>query len=93
MAEIYDIGDEVQLQAGFTDPVSGVAVDPDTVTCSVKPPGAAPVDAPVDKLATGSYRALFSPAVDGRYYYRFSATGGYKGAEEGSFQVRASAVT
>lgn len=82
---IYDIGDRVTLTANFTD--DATPVEPTTVTCTVKAPSGATTSPSVTNTS-GTYSAEVDPDEQGAWYYRFTATGSYVAAEEGTFRVR-----
>jgi hypothetical protein len=85
-AREYDIGDRVIMTAEFRS--AGVLVDPLTVTCSVQPPDGDALSVPVEQLSLGVYSAAIDPTLHGTWWYRFTATGAYTGAEEQSFRIR-----
>jgi len=82
---IYDIGDRVTLTANFTD--AGTPVEPTTVTCAVKAPSGTTTSPSVTNTS-GTYSATVDPDEQGAWYYRFTGTGTYVAAEEGTFRVR-----
>jgi hypothetical protein len=94
---VYDIGDTVKLTCVFT--VAGVNTDPGVVTCTVRFPDSQRTtytyltDANLTKVGTGSYRCDVDPSQVGRHTVRWVGTTTAKGAEEGTFDVRATAVT
>jgi len=92
LSATYDIGDVVTMQAIFTD--AGELVEPTTVTCYVKAPGRARVEADVTgpDVDTSAYTAEVEPDVNGTWHFRFEGTGDYEAAEEGVFSVRQQAV-
>ncbi len=96
----YDIGDRVKLTLSVT--ASEVAVDPSTITITVKHPSASAsgpetsyvygTDAELVKTAVGTYHAWITPDAAGYWHYRWETTGDGEGAEENYFKVRKSKV-
>lgn len=84
----YVVGQQIRLSAVFTD-LTGAAVDPTAVTCSVQAAdGTESTPAPV-KDSVGHYHVdvtIVKPA--GTWYYRFAGTGAAVGANETSFGVQ-----
>ena len=93
MANIYDIGDLVQVEGTFTD-ADDVATDPNVVRCKYKDPsGNETTDSSPTKSATGVYYSNIEVDEAGTWYYRFegeSSGGSNQGAEEAYFHVRKS---
>ena len=93
---VYDIGDTAKMTCLFT--VAGVLTDPTAVTCTVRFPTNVRTtytyltDANLTKVATGSFRCDIDLSQVGSYVYRWVGTGAAKGAEEGTFSVRDTAV-
>lgn len=89
---LYDIAETVHLTATFKHPVTKKLVDPETVTCTVRPPSATKEEdnltPTVKKVSTGIYEAEVEADESGRWYFAFDSSGGFKAAEEKSFTVR-----
>lgn len=91
----YDIGDKVRIQGAFSD-LSGAAVDPTTVECSVREPDgtittyAWPADPEVVRLAVGEFAFDLPVDAAGVWAYRFAGTGPGHAAGERQFAVRRS---
>jgi uncharacterized protein YfaS (alpha-2-macroglobulin family) len=88
-ANVYDIGDEVELTGTFKD-AAGALASPSSVVCRVKKPDGTllnpnPV---VTSPSTGVFKAIVDPDAAGEWWYRFEGTGGTKAAGEGVFKVR-----
>lgn len=90
----YDIGDEVELRATFTD-VDGNAADPSggVVITYLKPDGTV-VTPTVQNPAVGTFVATVVPAAGehGDWWWRAVSTGDIKQANERSFHVRRQVV-
>lgn len=90
----YALGTIVKLSANFKS--AGVDVDPGTVQLIVKSPLGVTTtflygtDAELVKDSIGDYSLLYTPTSEGRYSYRFLATGSYAGANESFFDIRES---
>lgn len=87
----YDIGDVVRISSTFTQ--NAVAIDPSTVSLTVKDPAATSTTytyagATVTKDSVGNYHVDVAPTLTGTYKYRWVSTGTGQAAEENSFQVR-----
>lgn len=105
----YDIGDEVELEALFTGPNPDfdpavaesasnpryIPTDPDTSTCTIRPPSGDADTFPVDTSPGGiTGRVLAAVPIDqsGLWRYRFDGTGAATAAQEMAFLVRARTV-
>lgn len=86
MASTFDIGDRVRLKASFSD--EGAAVDPTSVTCTVRAPDGALTSPGVSKDDVGRYSAEVAPDSAGAWLFRFEGTGAYVAAEEREFFIR-----
>jgi hypothetical protein len=81
----YPIGTEIDIPVTFTDALTGAAVDPTDVTLQIKNPDGN-VDtwkyslAELTKLSTGNYSRPQLLDKPGKWWYRYTATGAYKGA-------------
>jgi hypothetical protein len=80
----YNLGDEINLAVAFSDPVTGAAVDPTEVTLQVKDPdgnvnaytyGASEIT----RVSAGNYSRPQLLDKPGKWWYRYTATGSYKG--------------
>lgn len=91
MSRVYDIGDKATLRGVFTDPTSGVRVDPATVTCTVRKPDGTIVT-PAVSGSGGAYVAQVPVDQEGEWLYAFDGIGDYQAAEERSFTVRCQQV-
>lgn len=96
MANIYDIGDQVLLEATVkTRTTIGGALTlttPTTAACRVTKPDGTTVAVDVAVLSPGVLQAIYTPDDAGLYAYSFTGTGAAVGYEEGSFEVRARRV-
>jgi hypothetical protein len=82
----YDIGDPVVLRAETTVDAAVVSV---TAAFKVKRPGFDTLeDVNAVEQSQGIYEGIYTPAVSGRHFYRFIASGAYVGQEEFWFDVR-----
>lgn len=98
MANQYTVGDLVRCTGRFTD-ANGGLVDPAAVVVqTLAPDGTAGtytygVDAGVIHESQGVYHLDVAAAQEGRYFYRFSATGAGQSAGENFFEVTPSRFT
>ena len=99
----YDLGDRIEIYNTATpfQNAAGTAFDPNIVRFKVKNPAGTTttytygVDAQVTKNATGDYTCTIDVDSSGSWYYRIEGeqTGGEnRGADEGSFYVKGTAV-
>jgi hypothetical protein len=97
MASLYDLGEGVFVRSSFTDPTTGVAADPSTVTAKILPPSypaGTPItyvygtDPEVEKDAVGEYHVLLTADEVGLWQYRWEGENTAPGIQEGSFVVR-----
>jgi hypothetical protein len=92
----YDLGTAVRCSASFEDPDDHSAIDPTTVSVSVKDPSGTIVtkvygtDTEVKKPRTGTFYIDVTANAVGVWHYRFFSTGTGQAAEENSFVVRRS---
>jgi hypothetical protein len=90
---IHHLGDLVKLSATFLDAETGLALDPDVVKLSVKPPDPATTTthtygaSSIVKDAVGEYHFNQDANADGTWYYRWWSTGNGQAAEEKKFKV------
>lgn len=68
--------------------VVGNPTPPDTVTCKVELPDGTESTVAATSIATGRYRAIYTPALDGDHYYRFTGTGAAEADGWRKFVVR-----
>lgn len=71
--QVITLANAALSAANLTD--VGNPADPTTVTCQVMKPDGSKVSATVSNPSQGRYRASYTPATDGDYYYRFTGTG------------------
>lgn len=83
---IYDIGDEVVLQATFKNR-AGVLADPDTVTGKILRPDATTAALSFSPISTGVWEATFTIALEGEHWWRVEGSGSVKAAGERLLQV------
>jgi hypothetical protein len=90
----YDVGDNVRLSIALVNS-AGAAVDPTTLTLTVKPALGTAVSytyaaGEITKDSVGNYHKDITVASGsgGMYYYKFTATGTAIGMQPGSFAVR-----
>ncbi len=88
----YLTGTLVKCRAAFTDPDTGAAVDPTTVSAVITNPVNVVTsftygDGLLVKDSVGHYRVNVSAAVIGTWMYRFTSTGSYQGADESLFYI------
>lgn len=90
----YNVGDSVRLYVALVD-VDGDAVDPTTLTLTVKPALGTAVSytyaaGEITKDSVGNYHKDYTvlSGSGGMVYYKFVATGTAIGSEPGSFAVR-----
>ena len=92
---VYDPGDSVRVSLLCANS-SGVAIDPTTLTLTVKPATSTATvytygtGAVIVKDSTGNYHADITVTAHygGVWYYKFTATGSYVGMAQSSFAVR-----
>ena len=93
MANDFDIGDLVKLDAKFVDE-DGALTDPTATTFSIKVPAGTVttytygVTADIVRDSTGLFHLDYSPTAEGIHYYRFVGTGACQTAEEKPFYIR-----
>ena len=91
MAGSYDKGDSVRCQGTFT--LSGVDVDPTTVTVKLQDPSGNEevfvygTDPEIVRAAAGVYTIDVTLDEHGIWFYRWEATGNLIAAHEGNFYV------
>lgn len=89
----YDVGNVAEIPLTVTN-TAFAAVDPDTLTLTVKAPGVEAVtytfgsDEEVVQAATGSYYLLYPITVSGKHLYRWTGTGDNAGVVQGAFYAR-----
>ena len=93
--DMYNVGQGVRLNAGFT--VTGSYADPDIVTCSVKTPsGDVSVfnftSGTVSQEDTGKFFKDIFVNEPGQWWYEWFGTGTALGADEGYFIVERSVI-
>jgi hypothetical protein len=104
----HDIGDKVEVFAGFTsrkltaaerkafrataELPAGIGVDPTTVKCHVRKPDGSIAEEAVAKDSAGVYLATVEPDQHGTWYAAFDGTEGFQASGEHSFEVRAQDV-
>lgn len=94
----YDIGDAIKLRTSTPfQNNSGTAIDPDTVTFTVREPDGTRtsyvygVDGEVSREGTGDYSMIVRPDSSGVWRYAIAgedASGNALSADEGRFEVR-----
>lgn len=87
MSGIYNVGAAVVVWALFSDPTKGTSVDPERVTCLVKPPNRKRFGADVVNDDPGIYSARIELDVPGTWIYAFASDGEFKAREEGRLIV------
>jgi len=87
----HDIGDLVTLTITFIDD-AGDPRDPTTVVCTVQAPDGTLTTPSVANPSVGTYVAETEPAASGVWRYKFTGTGAWVAAEEGSFDVLVSSI-
>ncbi len=91
----HDLGDLVKVSAVFKNAETQVALDPEVVKLSVRPPSGTVTtytyldDATITKSSTGNYAANIDANEAGRWSYRWWSTGNGQAAEESFFEVLA----
>jgi len=94
----YDIGDSIRVTCTFTN-LAGANTDPTAVKVTVKDPSAHETkyvygtDPEVVKSATGIYYIDVTIDEQGRWWFRWDATGALTAAVEESVKIRANKVT
>lgn len=92
MANTYDVGDVVRIQAAF-DNAASVPVDPGVVTFKIKTPAGTTTtyvygtDAAVVKTGTGRYYVDYVATMEGRHEVRYAGTVSNIAAGESHFFV------
>lgn len=82
----YDIGDQVRVQATFTNS-EGALTDP-TVVLTVERPNGSVSTVSTTNPSTGVYQGLVTTDAEGHWHYRFQGSGALIAAEVGEFYVR-----
>lgn len=97
-ADVYDIGDRIEIVVDFTDRFNEPA-DPSTVTIIVKKPDATKdtetwpgAASPIIREQLGTFYLPYDATTAGRYDCRAEGEGALIAAVEGSFRVRRSRV-
>ena len=90
MANTYDVGDSIRLNALFT--VTGVAVDPTIIELDVRDPSGITTfydyaGGNVSKETTGKYFRDIFVSSSGQWWYRYFGTGTVIAADEKYFIV------
>lgn len=85
-----DEGDLVRLRITFTDPDTGVVVDPGAVSFRSRSPYGTTAPAAVLRVATGVYEAVVVADMAGTWSYQFTAVSPYAGRWERRFTVQPS---
>lgn len=104
MNNIHDIGDKVEVFAGFTSRAlttaelkafrataelpAGIGVDPSTVKCHVRKPDGTTAEAATAKLSKGVYGATSTADQHGTWYAAFDGTEGFQASGEHAWEVR-----
>jgi hypothetical protein len=83
----YDIGDQVEIEATFTDPKTKALVEPASVICTVLD-GKNETLTPEVTNTKGIYSVSVGINAAGYWHYAFDGSGGYKASAERSFKVR-----
>jgi hypothetical protein len=92
MAE-FENGTLVHCRATFQDPDTLVYVDPDTVTATVTDPlGTVTTyvfgtDVELQQESTGHYKLEVTANTLGTWIYRYTSSGIYQGAKDGTFYI------
>lgn len=87
----YNLGSVVTLSADIKH--ANQHADPTGLTLKIKTPVGVTttytygVDNALTRDKTGEYHLHYSPALEGRYFYRYTGTGTNAGAGEGYFDV------
>ncbi len=96
MANIYDVGDLVQVAGTFTN-AGGTAVDPGTVTFKFRNPSGGsvttltyPTDAALVKSTVGLYYYNLSVAAPGNWHYQMRGQGDNAASAESYLTGKAS---
>lgn len=92
----YDVGDLVRLRAVFKN-AAGADTDPTTIVLKHKNPAGTVTTltyslAELTKEGTGIYYKDVSITLDGKWIYKFIATGTVQAVEEEQFFVRKSEI-
>lgn len=102
-AEVYDIGDRVEVVVDFTDRF-GEPADPTVIVIRVKKPDGTtvvgtfpevppdPGDPEIIRETLGTFYMGYEPTTHGRHDCRAEGTGALVAVVEGSFKVRRSRV-
>jgi hypothetical protein len=87
---VYQIGDAVTLQASF-ESLAGVLTDPTAVTLSVIDPAGVTTTytlvSGVTKVADGVFQCVVTPALVGRWVYKWAGTGAVQAASPDTYFV------
>lgn len=92
MAGPYELGSVVRLRLTATDTDTSTAVNPTSVALTIKLPDGTTASPSPTNPATGSYRADYTPTLEGIHHYRWVGTGSNAGAKESHFTVKKSQV-
>lgn len=99
MGSLYDLGEGVYIRGSWTNPQTGVPMDPSAVTVRYLPPSGL-VDVPIVKVygvdpevvhdSTGNFSLLLTADEVGLWQYRWEGENVAPAIQEGSFIVRGS---
>lgn len=83
----YDIGNQIQLTATFTQVSNGSLVNPTTVTIQILDPSGVTTSPTVSNPSTGIYTVLFTTTIPGRHAWKAKGTGTVIASGPGEFIV------
>lgn len=90
MNDVYDIGDEVTMQATFRNEDGDLTTPTATTLRYMDPSGNVTVvnNAALTSGGTGIKKYAITVDEEGDWFFRFTGTGAVTAAEEGRFKVR-----
>ena len=91
MNRLYPIGDPITLTVSFTNPATGLPINPSAVLLRLLDPNKLESRPVVSNTGVGLFTATFSPTVSGFWHARWEATGNVMAAIENQFEVTPSA--
>ncbi len=84
-------GDVPRLSVKLTD-ISGVLIDPTSISLTVRAPGALPIVYSPTRLDVGQYYVDYPVVTPGSYSYRWASVGVAQAAIENGFSVNPSVI-
>lgn len=92
MQKSYPLGSELNFVTTFTDAINHQPANPTNVRLRLLTPSAEEVDLTTpSNPSIGVFQTTYIPSQSGIWSWRWEGTGAVTAAEEGTFEIRASA--